>query len=491
MLASPEIVLGGPGCGKTTRLINVVEEELNAGTRPDAIAFVSFTKEAATVARDRAAVRFNLDADALPYFRTIHSLAYGALGMTRDEVMGEHDWVAFGDLVGERLTGGREMGEMMPGDADGDKMLRVIDYAATTHTALDAAWHATGEDLDWYRLKRFDAAYNYYKAAVSKLDFTDMLLAYAREGERVPVEVAVIDEAQDLTRAQWEVVTRAFTGARRVIVGGDDDQAIYGWAGADVETFLNLRGNIEVLPLSRRLPWSIWKVAQHIVRRISRRYVKPYQPADERMGEVASHYHPDDIDLHNGESWLLLARNTYFLRTLEAVARAQGVVYTRRAGSSVDAKDIVAIRTYERLRERGGTMTATEARALAKALDRPRPALKKLTQYAFNTVFGFPPNAPWHVALVGIDQERRDYYVSCLRRGERLTAPARVRIETIHGVKGAEADNVMLMTDMSARTARGYERAPDNEHRVFYVGATRARNTLHVLAPQTGTGYAF
>jgi superfamily I DNA/RNA helicase len=96
---------------------------------------------------------------------------------------------------------------------------------------------------------------------------------------------------------------------------------------------------------------------------------------------------------------------------------------------------------------------------------------------------------PWFEALVGLPGDRRDYYLACLRRGEKLTKDPRIHINTIHGVKGQEAANVLLMSDMSGRTATSYRLNADNEHRVFYVGITRAEQALHIVMPQSDQAY--
>jgi superfamily I DNA/RNA helicase len=96
---------------------------------------------------------------------------------------------------------------------------------------------------------------------------------------------------------------------------------------------------------------------------------------------------------------------------------------------------------------------------------------------------------PWYKALQGIAPERIEFYLECLRRGEDLRKPPRIHLKTIHGVKGAEADHVMLLTDISQKTSRAFTLAPDNEHRVFYVGITRAKTGLHIVLPQTTNSY--
>ena len=55
--------------------------------------------------------------------------------------------------------------------------------------------------------------------------------------------------------------------------------------------------------------------------------------------------------------------------------------------------------------------------------------------------------------------------------------------------KASGADHVAVLTDQSVRTSESAERSPDDEHRVFYVAATRARESLTVVIPQGIRGY--
>ena len=80
------IVLGPPGTGKTTTLLNKVDDYLKQ-TDPDKIGYFAFTQKAAHEARDRAIKNFNLTENDLPYFRTLHSLAFRRLGIKKDQVM--------------------------------------------------------------------------------------------------------------------------------------------------------------------------------------------------------------------------------------------------------------------------------------------------------------------------------------------------------------------------------------------------------------------
>ena len=54
----------------------------------------------------------------------------------------------------------------------------------------------------------------------------------------------MVDEAQDLTPLQWDMVVKIAKGVDRVYIAGDDDQAIYEWNGADVKHFSNFSWQI-------------------------------------------------------------------------------------------------------------------------------------------------------------------------------------------------------------------------------------------------------
>ena len=63
----------------------------------------------------------------------------------------------------------------------------------------------------------------------------------------------MVDEAQDLTPLQWDMVVKMASAVERVYIAGDDDQAIYEWNGADVNLFQTFPGKSLVLKRSVRL----------------------------------------------------------------------------------------------------------------------------------------------------------------------------------------------------------------------------------------------
>src|SRR5579859_1825966 len=157
--AMKRLVLGGPGAGKTTRLLQVVEEGLARGLKPEEIAFVAFSKAAANEAKERAAQRFGLDPKALRWFRTLHSLCFHSLGLRRSEVLGFEQLQEVGDLTGEPITSLIEAGPVLIG-TKGDEMVFLDQYRRTRGMGLEEAWREHGNEVGWYRLLRFCEAYS-------------------------------------------------------------------------------------------------------------------------------------------------------------------------------------------------------------------------------------------------------------------------------------------------------------------------------------------
>ncbi len=475
------LILGGPGCGKTTRLMEIVEDEINRGVDPQEIAFVSFTNAAANQAKERAAERFDVDVkEGFPWFRTIHSMCYRAMEYQHDMTMTSPEWKMFSELVGEKISYRRDPDALFGGNtSDGDRLRSLNDFSAARLIPLVDAWHETGAIFSWPRIRRFVETLRRYKEDEDKIDFSDMIAEFNKQDIQVPVRVAIIDEAQDLTTAQWIATYKAFEKVESIYVAGDDDQMIYHWAGADLIGFHGVTGQREILQRSHRLPQTIFNFSQRITAQIKRRFHKSFEPAD-RKGRVEVLSYPDQIDLRS-QTWFLLARNAYLLQGLVDIAREQGVTFLVRGQPSVKPGHIRAIRAWTTLRN-GKTVHGQDAMLLVDDdLDKGR--LYTAKQLGLNDM------PEWFDGLRRIPVETREYYQRCLRNGDQLDKPPRIRIDTIHGVKGAEADNVLVLSDYSSRTEKGFYLEPDNEHRVFYVAATRARQTLWIVQPQTARSY--
>ena len=90
---SVNLIYGPPGTGKTTYLIEQVVAKELPYTSPDRIGYLAFTQKAAKEALNRALAFFpDQNENAFKYFRTLHSLAFMALGLAESDVMNDEDY---------------------------------------------------------------------------------------------------------------------------------------------------------------------------------------------------------------------------------------------------------------------------------------------------------------------------------------------------------------------------------------------------------------
>lgn len=480
------IYFGPPGTGKTATLLGKVREALDSGIDPGEIAFVAFTRRAAAEARARAAAELKLSGDDLRHWRTLHSTAARQLGVGgRGDLLQREHWDELGMALGLRFGDVDETGESVSMMSERGTRLRHLEQIArATRKPLRSIWDGSDREVPWLELERFSRTLVSYKQDRRLLDYADLLDEAPGD---LPIRVACLDEAQDLTPAQWDYASRALSRAEVLYVAGDDDQAIYDWAGGDVRRFLSTAGERLVLRKSHRLPRAVWERAGLLAGRIRNRQAKDWEPRD-ADGAVVDAPSPEAVPVWDGE-WLLLARTRGLLDHWEYVCREAGVPYVRSGIPAVRPDEALAVRAWETLR-RGGSLSAADLEvALAKSGRNVTGLDPDETHTAADAGLAVPL-APWRSALVRIPPARRRYYEACLRRSPRaLTDAARVTISTVHGAKGGEAARVGVIPDWTPRCEAHALRNPDAEHRVWYVAATRAREELHLVRSVTGLSY--
>ena len=84
-----------------------------------------------------------------------------------------------------------------------------------------------------------------------------MIEKFLHGGDTPKLRVMFVDEAQDLSLIQWKLVRRIEESATDSFIAGDDDQGIYKWNGAHVNTFINLEGTRRILEQSHRVPQNL------------------------------------------------------------------------------------------------------------------------------------------------------------------------------------------------------------------------------------------
>jgi len=492
---------GPPGTGKTTRLLNQVDDLLREGMAPNDIGYFAFTRRAAHEARDRAAARFNLDPKKdLLYFRTLHSLAFQVLGMTPADVLNPANLREFGAETGIDLSSSGA--ENIADDGfvllkSNDPIMRAIDLARNSLRGEHYAYNAIELEMPYYEFTHIYTEYQRFKEMHGLKDFTDMMVALSKKPERLPFfRVVFLDEAQDLTPLQWTVAHHLGDRADRMFVAGDDDQGIYRWAGADINRFISLPGGSDTLTQSYRIPRKVHMLAETVSSHIRHRQKKHWLPRTAE-GSVHKIYDPHTLDF-NGAEWLILAQANYMLDELSERLVSTGQYFERRGTASLKADIRGAISSWTHLHEDPAhELSHKEAVNLFNHISSgeklARGAKKRLSSaneqdlFSLSTLrehFGLRTEAEdWDVVLDRIGDEDRAYATALLNRGVNLFEPPKIKLSTIHGAKGGEADNVLVYLDLSTRALQEMERHPDDAQRVLYVAITRAKENLVLKMP--------
>ena len=502
-------IFGPPGTGKTTRLLDIMEKAIADGIVPERIAFLSFTRKAAEEAINRACLRFKLDPKRFPHFRTLHSLAFRWVGMKSEDLVKPADMNLIGKKLGiafqkESKLNIEEGDLYTPGSSDGDRYFHIYNMSRIKGTELMDEFDAF-DDKTLHRsyMSVFKKAYESFKISNAKIDFTDMLLEFLKQGTGPDLDLLIVDEAQDLVPIQWRMVKECLLpNSKKAYYAGDDDQCIFNFTGANVNYFLNCANNHIVLDKSFRVPYAVYQTAKSIIDKVHTRKIKKYKPKEEE-GLVSYYYDVMDVNFNEGE-WYILARTNRILFDVSERLKKEGYVFWKEgAGWSISEEVVSSIEGWLKIckdqsltvhqwvqfskRTKKGMIEHGGKRKIEQLDPGNTYTLDDLLNSDLGSYLNLDKKMMWYDVL-NITEAQRIYITAARRRGEFiLTKKPRIRISTIHKAKGGEADNVALILDCpKIIKEKGDE---DSEHRIFYVGATRARKTLHIVEPKDKNGY--
>ena len=485
-------ILGPPGTGKTTRLINYVKTFVKLGTPIDKIGYFAFTTKAANEAVDRMLDSSpKLQKKHLKHFRTLHSLAFTQLGIKKAQVMQDEHYEDIGRKLGIEVTV-YSNGEEKTGFVDSDsEYFNIINAARIKNVSIQEEYDTDmySEDIDKHQLQIFKDEVDNYKQAYGLVDFTDMIERFNLSELCPKYDVVFVDEAQDLSPIQWKMYDILKKNSKHVILAGDDDQAIYGWAGADVKRFQDEPAKDIILPQSYRVPDTIQKIADQILDRIpdNRRIKKQWAPRPE-SGTVNHITSIEDAPLHKGD-WLILARTNDKLIKLKPLLKDMAIYFEIKGRKSYKTRLYTAIKNYTRWTN-GDKLSLSECKDLLEFLEEDINITEERMYDLFE--WGYSKTSQWY-EVFKTDPEESLYIREMLRLKEELSKPARVKLSTIHAAKGGEATNVLIILDNTKKIRDAVDKSDDKhdeEHRVWYVGVTRTKQNLYIMtAKQEDKGY--
>lgn len=454
-------IYGAPGTGKTTFLLNKLEDILKTYP-PEEVAFVSFTRKGSYEGRERALSKFNLKEQNTHFFKTLHSLAFNTLGLNKYCMMDKKDYKEFSEKLGMNFVG-----YYTEDFKHNDDMYLYLDQLIRNNPVNSKNWL---KNIDYNKLNFIIKHYTNFKKIKRLYDFTDIIEMFVNTCKPLPVRIAIVDEAQDLTSLQWKMVFKAFANVDVLYIAGDDDQAIYEWSGADVEAFLTTHDdNVNILKETYRLPNNVLTMSGKIANKIHKRISKDLKPIKTTNGVIKYITSLEELEIDNIQSWLMLSRNNCFLNDYKTFLHKQGLLYNYKGEPSFKKTDFNIIQDYQTFKKTGGISSMLK----------------------LNLKQGFDKNKEWYDNL-NWPLEKIGYYRDLIKNGVHKTEPKiNINVNTIHTVKGGEADNVVIIEDVNGAVYDNLKRNADSELRTFYVAVTRTKQNLYILQSRTNKYFNF
>ena len=463
-------VVGPPGTGKTRRLLNNVQRYTDIGVPISKIGYFAFTRKAANEARDRfLKIRTDLTKKDVKYFQTLHSLAFNRLGLKEENVMQELNYKAIGETCGIQIRyASYETNNWNGIFSSNSEYLTMINLARVRQISvtdqLDRNEHLSRIERD--KLEAIEKEINNYKKVYGLIDFTDMIQKFLDKDVVPDLDVIFVDEAQDLSLIQWSMINKIEQDTKcDVWIAGDDDQAIFGWVGADVDSFINYEAEEIPLKQSERVPTSIQKMALNVIERIQENRIdKEYFPKSE-SGEIFERYKLTDIDMSTGD-WLILTRTKSILKSIPTYLKKKGYFFETAQGNSIGKS------LYEDTKHWYN---------LQKKISIPDIHLQRVKERIKGSM---NLSLKWYDAFNNVSESQITYMRLLLLNNEDPTGTPRIKVSTIHGAKGGEATNVVLFLNETENTVKGARKSiakRDEEYRVWYVGLTRSMKNLYLI----------
>ena len=509
----PVICFAPAGSGKTTTLVARIAWLIDGGTAPESICAITFNRRAADELRERVAGALEpLGADVARRvrIRTFHALG---LEMLRDA----------GLPVQPLLDRDELLRAVRPDSAPAERR-RLDTLMSRFKLDLDVDPAAIEADPESGPVARTYAAYEAEIRRRGGLDFDDLVARALRLLEGDPGVLAtwrdrcqhlLVDEAQDLDRAQLRLALLLASPANRIFLVGDDDQSIYGWRLADVRRLLGLAD--EALPnLTRvdletnyRCPAPVLDRAVRLVEHNVERFAKVIRAGPNADGQlVLAPTAADDVDRaeavlaswpDDGGTQAILARTNRELLPVVAAAvrrdtpfRAAGLVLPIESpvvdelldSAQTAARDVgnrehpllglARVREPHEAHGRGSAELAADDDDPSVAMERDGIAGSLLA---------------WAAGCRDLDELRGRVQATRARLAQLRSDDARLLLATAHGTKGLEFDHVAVIglddgrfpSARSVTEALEPERAMEEERRLAYVAWTRARRSLTLV----------
>ena len=525
-----QLVLAGPGSGKTTTLTGRFVHLVRQGADRRRILALTFTRKAADEMKERIAQALALDTASDLTVATFHGFTFRHL-KRNPQLAGLSEQFQLWDTPQQRhVFHARRM--WWNEDAD---ILDII--AGAKERLLDAAGFAAQIDADDEVLRSAVEFFKVYEKALQHagaIDFADMVPLVVAAMDRHPAYAAamtgaydhlLVDEYQDVNPGQIALIDRFVQAGVKLWVVGDDDQTLYAFRAADVRFILEFprkhpRALVHVLDRNYRSAPQIVAAAKRLIANNRARRDKNYQPVVAATGEIVIRgYRSADVEarqvaravaklIKRGQAPQLIAvlyRTGTVGLALQPALQTLNIPYeVRGAGDlwqSVAAKLVVGSLFYlrdgesvEAMSRMGSSRRADIVREklgeAGESLEYPQACqlVRKIVATAVPSRASDRDRAEW----TGVVEAVAALAMSCRSLQEleakiaeqsaalRNAPENAVVLSTIHSAKGLEWDAVFMVGVEEGVLPHANNDDLEEERRVAYVGVTRAKRLLGI-----------
>jgi len=497
-------VTGPPGCGKTTEIMRLITAACKKYDS-DKIGAVSFTN--AAVEEIKARIFTVLDAkdkkQTAKNVRTLHSHCFRQLGLNKDN-MAEQKFKDFckdfPQFAFDMYKSGKDddIQQWQQHKYDNEKLFSRIQLMRNRLIPKD----------DWDPMAReMYEAWDIWMSANNLTDFTGMLEKTLEERLMPDIDILFVDEAQDLTPLQYEITKMWSRDTVHTTYAGDSDQAIFRFAGAVPERFIELEaGWKKHLDQSYRVSPAVHEYARRVAGNIGNRENTVFKPCLKYgEGQVLDQTEPD-FDLE-GEHMIICRCNYQLEKWIKILIKLNlpwhnPYRFQDKAWNPCDTASWIAAKTYQALMQ-GKEITGRSFKKMIKAVKakdnlehgKKNEIIKWSEAETERTVDLFDLkglgltdefiNGKKEIdKILKLQGRSVPILKHMLDMEEDAGKKPRFIVGTIHSVKGGEADHVWIDTELPPLILSEIQkdvRASYDEARVAYVAVTRARKTVGLL----------
>lgn len=278
----PMMVLAGPGSGKTTVIIYRIKTLIEKyGVLPKEILVITFTKSAANEMKSRFK---EIDENSQVFFGTFHSYFFRILrnsfGFDLENIIKEDEKRAIiKKIIAEK--------ELIIEDEE-EYIANVLnEISLVKNELIDCESHKTSN----FGKMEFTSLFNEYeniKSQNNKIDFDDMICKcykYLKQNDGIlekwkkRYKYVLIDEFQDINKAQYECIKLLTDKTGNIFIVGDDDQSIYKFRGASPEFLMRFPKDFDgvkkiILDINYRSTTQIINLCNAVIKGNKNRYEK-------------------------------------------------------------------------------------------------------------------------------------------------------------------------------------------------------------------------